>query len=380
MEENPLKLTQEELARYARHISLDEIGIKGQELLKGSSVLCIGTGGLGSPLLTYLAAAGIGRIGIIDFDLVDSSNLQRQIIHGSSWLGKPKIDSARSRILEINPFCIVDIYKVILSKDNALALISKFDIICDCTDNFPSRYLINDACVILGKPNVYGAISKFQGQVTIFNMDSESPNLRDLIPEPPPSNLLESCSEAGVIGVLPGLIGIIQATEVIKIITKIGRNLNGRLLIVDALSMKFKEINLKSNNTNKYIKNLIEYKGYCFNQEVKEQSLQASVKAISISDLKRLIALDINRIILIDVRNYYEHEINKIDSSKCIPLDIIENSSSINELKTLSKNNNIYFYCQSGKRSLEAISRLSLHGIQGININGGLNAWNESLN
>ncbi|MDJ0544954.1 MAG: ThiF family adenylyltransferase, partial [Microcystis sp. M53601_WE4] len=212
-----IELSKEEVQRYSRHIILPEVGLEGQKKLKAASVLCIGTGGLGSPLLLYLAAAGIGRIGIVDFDIVDSSNLQRQIIHGTSWVGKPKIVSAKDRILEINPYCQVDLYETRISSENALDILAPYDVVIDGTDNFPTRYLTNDACVLLDKPNVYGSIFRFEGQATVFNYQG-GPNYRDLYPEPPPPGMVPSCAEGGVLGVLPGVIGTIQATEAIKII------------------------------------------------------------------------------------------------------------------------------------------------------------------
>jgi molybdopterin/thiamine biosynthesis adenylyltransferase len=209
-------LSPDEVARFSRHLILPEVGMEGQKRLKASSVLCVGTGGLGSPLLLYLAAAGVGRLGIVDFDVVDSSNLQRQVIHGTSWVGKPKIESARHRILEINPHCEVELYNTALSSDNALEILASYDVICDGTDNFPTRYLVNDACVLLDKPNVYGSIFRFEGQATVFNYQG-GPNYRDLFPEPPPPGMVPSCAEGGVVGVLPGIIGVIQAAEAVKI-------------------------------------------------------------------------------------------------------------------------------------------------------------------
>ena len=223
-------LSSDELERYSRHMCMPEIGESGQTKLKSSSVLCVGCGGLGSPLLMYLAAAGIGNIGIVDSDLVEKSNLQRQVIHGTDWLKRPKVESAKARILAINPHANVETFNMMLTNENALGIIRPFDLICDCTDNFQSKFLINDASVILKKPNIYGAVAKFEGHSTIFNLHEKSPNLRDLIPEPPPQNLLPSCSDAGVIGILPGLIGLIQATEVIKVITNIGQPLDLSLI------------------------------------------------------------------------------------------------------------------------------------------------------
>ena len=367
-----IHLSDAEKIRYSRHISLPEIGINGQKNLKASSVLCVGSGGLGSPLLIYLAAAGIGRIGIVDFDIVESSNLQRQIIHKSSSIGLPKIESARSTIIEINPFCKVDIYKKILNKKNAIDIIKSFDIVCDCTDNFPSRYLINDACTILKKPNIYGSIAGFEGHATVFNLNLNSPNLRDLVPEPPPNELLPTCSE-GVIGVLPGIIGLIQATEVIKIITQIGNPLNGRLLIFNALTMKFKEINIKANKQ-RNITDLIEYKGFCFNEEnIKKEK---SIEQVSVIDLKKHL-LNHKNIILIDVRSPEEYKSNSINGAQLFPLNSIEDGTAISKIKKIVTDKKLYVHCQSGKRSLKALIILKSYGIIGTNIIGGINAWNK---
>lgn len=370
---NNENLNKDEISRYARHISLKEIGVKGQKKLKASSVICIGTGGLGSPLLMYLAAAGVGRIGIVDFDVVEESNLQRQVIHRQGWIGKPKTSSAYESITEINPYCKVDIYEKILNKDNALEIIKPYDLVCDCTDNFPSRYLINDTCLILGKPNVYGSIERFEGQATVFNLDNKSPNLRDLIPEPPPSNLLPSCSEAGVLGVLPGLIGLIQATEVIKIITGAGKTLNGRLLIFNALSMKFREINIRKNEDTLIISKLGEYPGLC----LQSTDQISSIKKISVEKLKMLIQKESNNILLIDVRESFEYNQKSINGSKLIPLKSLEEISIIKKIKNLSCERKIYVYCQTGKRSLKAIMILKSHGIEATNIHGGIDAWNK---
>ncbi len=369
-ENHSCDLNHDEIARYARHISLKEIGLKGQKKLKASSVICIGTGGLGSPLLLYLAAAGIGHIGIVDFDLVESSNLQRQIIHGNSWIGKSKTSSACSRVHEINPFCKIDIFETLITKENIFEIIKSFDIVCDCTDNFASRYLINDACVILEKPNIYGSIAEFQGQVTVFNLNKKSPNLRDLIPEPPPEELIPSCSQTGVFGILPGLIGVIQATEVIKIITGIGNSLSGRLLVFDALSMKFKELKLTKNDEGiASIKEL----------DIKKcsQKGNSSIKSISIKELKSLINNESNKIQIIDVRERIKYQQSSIPGATSIPLNMIE--AEINNIKKISKTRLIYLYCQSGRRSAKAILKLKEYGIKGINISGGINAWDLEM-
>ena len=234
-----ITLNKEEIERYSRHIILPEVGLEGQKKLKAASVICVGTGGLGSPLLLYLAAAGIGNIGIVDFDIVESSNLQRQIIHGASWVGKLKIESAKNRILEINPTCQVDLYKNRLSSENAIQILKPYDVVVDGTDNFPTRYLTNDACFLLNKPNIYGSIFRFEGQTTVFNYQG-GPNYRDLFPEPPPPGMVPSCAEGGVLGVLPGIIGTIQATETIKVILGSNNTLSGRLLLYNAWDMTFK--------------------------------------------------------------------------------------------------------------------------------------------
>ncbi len=377
--QNETHLNSEEIARYARHISLPEIGIKGQEKLKQSSVACIGTGGLGSPLLIYLAAAGIGRIGIVDFDVVESSNLQRQIIHTTNSIGLLKTDSAKQHILEINPSCRVDLFNQKLTSSNALEILKAYDVICDCSDNFPTRYLINDACLILNRPYIYGSIARFEGQVSVFNLKEDSPNYRDLIPTPPPEELIPSCSEAGVMGILPGIIGTIQAAETIKIITNIGYPLNGRLLIFNALKMNFKELTLKSNPENKNIHNLIDYKSFCSKVKVKND-IDCEIKNISIKELKILLSQSSNAIQLIDVRNPNEQHQCSIAGARLIPLSTIESGEAIHEIKILSAKKNLYVFCKSGKRSLRALKYLNKFGIRGINIQGGIEAWNNEKN
>jgi len=373
-------LNSEEIARYARHISLPEIGIKGQEKLKTSSVACIGTGGLGSPLLIYLAAAGIGRIGIVDFDVVESSNLQRQIIHTTNSIGLLKTDSAKQHILKINPSCRVDLFNQKLTSSNALEILKTYDVICDCSDNFPTRYLINDACLILNKPNIYGSIARFEGQVSVFNLKKDSPNYRDLIPIPPPQELIPSCSEAGVMGILPGIIGTIQATEAIKIITNIGLPLNGRLLIFNALKMSFKELTLNSSPENKNIDKLIDYKSFCSEIKVKNE-VDLDIKSISIKELKLLLNQAPKETLLIDVRDQIERNECSISGSRLIPLNSIESGESIDEIKILAAQKNLYVFCKSGKRSLRALKHLKECGIKGTNIEGGIEAWNkENIN
>ncbi len=374
--QNQANLSSEEISRYRRHISLSEIGIKGQEKLKTSSIACIGTGGLGSPLLIYLAAAGIGRIGIVDFDVVENSNLQRQIIHTTNSIGILKTHSAKDRILKINPSCQVDLFNQKLTSSNALEILKNYDVICDCSDNFPTRYLINDACLILQKPNIYGSIARFEGQASVFNLKEDSPNYRDLIPTPPPRELIPSCSEAGVMGILPGIIGTIQAAEAIKIITNIGCPLNGRLLIFNALKMSFKELTLKSNPESKNINELIDYEGFCSESKVKNE-VNFNITTISVKELKLILNQSSEEILLIDVRNKIEHDECSISGSELIPLSTIESGEAINKIKSFGAQKNIYIFCRSGKRSLRAIKHLKKFGISSINIQGGIEAWNK---
>jgi len=374
--QNEAILSSEEISRYARHISLPEIGIEGQKKLKASSIGCIGTGGLGSPLLIYLAAAGVGRIGIVDFDVVECSNLQRQIIHTTDSIGRFKTSSAKDHIHKINPSCQVDLFNQKITSSNALEILKTYDVICDCSDNFPTRYLINDACIILKKPNIYGSIARFEGQVSVFNLKEDSPNYRDLIPSPPPLELIPSCSEAGVMGILPGIIGTIQATEAIKIITNIGSPLNGRLLIFNALKMSFKELTLKSNLENKNIKRLIDYENFCSEIKVKNE-VNSDTIGISIKKLKLLLSQSSKQVLLIDVRTQIEHDQCSISGARLIPLSSIESGEAINEIKTFAAQKDLYIFCKSGKRSLLAIKHLKRFGINGINIEGGIEAWNK---
>ncbi|WP_320676065.1 molybdopterin-synthase adenylyltransferase MoeB [Prochlorococcus sp. MIT 1300] len=374
-------LSNKELLRYARHLSLAEIGIEGQKKLKASSVLCVGSGGLGSPLLLYLASAGVGKIGIVDFDIVEESNLQRQIIHSTEWIGENKTASAKARLLEINPFCQINLYNEKISPTNALEIIKPYDIVCDCTDNFPSRYLLNDACVILEKPNVYGSVQQFEGQVSVFNLTKNSPNYRDLLPVPPPEELIPSCAQAGVIGVVPGLIGVIQASEVIKIITEIGSILNGRLLVFNALNMHFRELKLKKNPNSAKITNLIDYKKFCQSKDTsKDLEITNQIETISAGKLKIMMSENPDSIILIDVRMPHENQISSIKGAKLYPLSQIENGELVEEIKAMAKGRKLFIHCKSGHRSLKAIRELSRHGIKGINVIGGIDAWNAETN
>jgi adenylyltransferase/sulfurtransferase len=375
-----IELSKEEVQRYSRHIILPEVGLEGQKKLKAASVLCIGTGGLGSPLLLYLAAAGIGRIGIVDFDIVDSSNLQRQIIHGTSWVGKPKIVSAKDRILEINPYCQVDLYETRISSENALDILAPYDVVIDGTDNFPTRYLTNDACVLLDKPNVYGSIFRFEGQATVFNYQG-GPNYRDLYPEPPPPGMVPSCAEGGVLGVLPGVIGTIQATEAIKIILGAPDTLSGRLLLYNAWEMKFRELKLRPNPIRPVIEKLIDYEQFCGIPQAKAQEAaeQQKMTEITVVELKTLLDSEANDYILIDVRNPNEYQIAKIPNSVLIPLPDIENGSAIPKIKELVNGYRLIAHCKMGGRSAKALAILKEAGIEGINVKGGISAWSREV-
>ncbi|MBI1240732.1 MAG: molybdopterin-synthase adenylyltransferase MoeB [Nostoc sp. RI_552] len=375
-----IQLTKDDYERYSRHLILPEVGLEGQKRLKAASVLCIGTGGLGSPLLLYLAAAGIGRIGIVDFDVVDTSNLQRQIIHGTSWVGKPKIESAKNRIHEINPYCQVDLYEIRLSSENALDIIKPYDIVVDGTDNFPTRYLVNDACVLLNKPNVYGSIFRFEGQATVFNYEG-GPNYRDLYPEPPPPGMVPSCAEGGVLGILPGMIGIIQATETVKIITGQGATLSGRLLLYNALEMKFRELKLRPNPVRPVIEKLIDYEQFCGipQAKVEEAKQQMEIPEITVKELKELLDSGAKDFVLVDVRNPHEYEIDKIPGSVLIPLPEIENGHGVAKVKEILNGHRLIAHCKLGGRSAKALAILKQAGIEGINVKGGINAWSKEI-
>lgn len=375
-----IQLTKEEYERYSRHLILPEVGLAGQKKLKAASVLCVGTGGLGSPLLLYLAAAGIGRIGIVDFDVVDFSNLQRQVIHGTSWVGKPKIESAKNRILEINPYCQVDLYETRLSAENALDIFRPYDIVVDGTDNFPTRYLVNDACVLLNKPNVYGSIFRFEGQATVFNYQ-DGPNYRDLYPEPPPPGLVPSCAEGGVLGILPGIIGVIQATETVKIILGEGNTLNGRLLLYNALDMSFRELKLRPNPIRPVIEKLIDYEEFCGIPQARmaEQQEQAAISEMTVQELKQVLDSGAEDILLIDVRNPNEYEIAQIPGAVLIPLPDIENGNGVEQVKELLNGHRLIAHCKMGGRSAKALGILKQAGITGTNVKGGITAWSREI-
>jgi sulfur-carrier protein adenylyltransferase/sulfurtransferase len=375
-----VQLTKDDYERYSRHLILPEVGLEGQKRLKSASVLCIGTGGLGSPLLLYLAAAGIGRIGIVDFDIVDTSNLQRQVIHGTSWVGKPKIESAKNRIHEINPHCQVDLYETRLSSENALDIIKPYDIVVDGTDNFPTRYLVNDACVLLDKPNVYGSIFRFEGQATVFNYEG-GPNYRDLYPEPPPPGMVPSCAEGGVLGILPGIIGLIQATETVKIILGKGETLSGRLMLYDALNMKFRELKLRPNPVRPVIEKLIDYEQFCGIPQAKaeEAKQQMEIPEMTVQELKQLLDSGTDDFVLLDVRNPHEYEIAKIEGSVLVPLPDIENGEGVTKVKELLNGHRLIAHCKMGGRSAKALGILKEAGIEGTNVKGGITAWSKEI-
>ena len=372
-----IELSKEEIRRYGRHLIIPEVGMEGQKKLKASSVLLVGTGGLGSPLCLYLAAAGVGRIGLVDFDQVDYSNLQRQVIFSVRDIGRPKLEAAKDRILEINPNTQVDSYETKLSSENALDIIRGYDLVVDGTDNFPTRYLVNDACVLLGKANVYGSIFRFEGQVSVFDA-KRGPCYRCLYPEPPPPGLVPSCAEGGVLGILPGVVGTLQATETTKLILGKGVPLVGRLLLFDALNMKFRELKLMKDpdcpicGRNPTIKSLIDYDAFCGLGRGEAESLSEQ-NEITVTELKRLI--DKGGVNLIDVREPHEYEICRIQGSKLIPVSEVPNR--VNEF---SLTDEYIFHCHTGVRSAWAVSLLRQLGFKKVkNLKGGIDAWADEV-
>jgi len=369
------ELSPEELGRYSRHLILPELGLEGQRKLKNARVLLVGTGGLGAPLGMYLAAAGVGTLGIVDFDTVDSSNLQRQIIHGTKDVGRSKIASARDRIHDINPHVDVVAYETRLTSENALDIIKDFDVVADGTDNYPTRYLVNDACILLGKPNVYGSIFRFEGQASVFGAP-DGPCYRCLYPEPPPPGLVPSCAEGGVLGVLPGIVGTIQATETIKLILRGGDLLVNRLLLFDAWTMRFREVKLRKDpdcpmcGTHPTIKALIDYEQFCGIAPAAAADT-ADTGEITAVELKRRIDLG-QDVQLIDVREPFEHAIARIPNTKLIPLGQIER-----RLGEIDPKRETVVYCKVGMRSAFAVQRLKEAGFPGRlrNLKGGILAW-----
>ncbi len=383
--ESMVELSNEEIQRYSRHLIMPEVGMAGQRKLKAASVLLIGAGGLGSPLAMYLAAAGVGRIGLVDYDVVSYSNLQRQVIHGTSDVGRSKLDSARDRIKDINPFVLVDTFDVPLTSENALEIMAPYDVIIDGTDNFPTRYLTNDACVLLGKPNVYGSIFRFEGQASVFYA-KEGPCYRCLFPEPPPPGLVPSCAEGGVLGVLPGTIGAIQATEAIKLILGTGDSLIGRLLIYDATNMSFDEVRLRKDPScpvcgeNPTLTELIDYEQFCGMPAHDESLYTAGMDEAMLAGVPQINPMEVQarlaggeRLVILDVREPHEWEISNLShlGAKLIPMDQV--LERMGELDTAQE---IVVQCRTGVRSAAIVHLLQEHGFTKIyNLDGGINRW-----
>jgi len=367
-------LTLDEEERYKRHLTLKEIGIKGQLKLKSSSVVCIGAGGLGSSVLLYLAAAGVGRIGIVDNDQVEKSNLQRQIIHETSTIGNLKIDSAQERIKRFNPNIEVVTFYQRINSANILKIINQFDIICDCSDNFGTRYLINDACLILNKPLVFGSVQGFEGQISVFNLNKNSPNLRDLLPESPEINTVPSCEEFGVVGVSTGLIGVLQVNEIIKIILKKGEILDGKILVFNLLNMNMKTLNLKADKLNKPIKNLSKFEDFYTDTQCHDN---IEIKKINAKKFETLYKSKPNKILLIDVRENEEFNKFNIKGSISIPLHNLDQKSQLEFIKKESLDKEVFTLCQLGKRSLKASKILMKSKIASKTIEGGIKKINQ---
>ncbi|MGA8086561.1 MAG: molybdopterin-synthase adenylyltransferase MoeB [Terracidiphilus sp.] len=374
------ELTTDDLSRYSRHLILPEVGMEGQRKLKAARVLCVGTGGLGSPLALYLAAAGIGTLGIVDFDVVDASNLQRQIIHSTKDIGRKKLDSAAEKLTALNPALNVIKHDTMLSSANALEILKDYDIVADGTDNFPTRYLVNDACVLLGKPNAYGSIFRFEGQASVF-ATKDGACYRCLYPEPPPPGLVPSCAEGGVLGILPGLVGVIQATEVIKLILGKGSPLIGRLLLVDALGMRFRELKLRKNpecpvcGENPTVKELIDYQNFCgiVPESKEEKAVKNGVPQLSVKELKKRIDGG-EDVFILDVREPYEYQIAQI-GGKLIPQNDVPQ-----RLAEIPRDREIVVQCRSGARSQKIAEFLKQSGYtQVVNLAGGILAWSDEI-
>ena len=374
----PVTLSKEEILRYSRHLIMPEVGMDGQLKLKNAKVALIGTGGLGAPLGMYLAAAGVGRIGLVEFDVVDFTNLQRQVIHGTKDVGRKKLDSAAETMLDINPFVEIDRFETALSSENALQILKDYDLVVDGTDNFPTRYLVNDACVLLGKPNVYGSIFRFEGQATVFAYPG-GPCYRCLYPEPPPPGLVPSCAEGGVLGILPGVIGLIQATETVKLILGAGEPLVGRLLLYDALAMRFRELKLRRNpecpvcGDHPTIHELIDYQEFCGipNQPQEPAPVEGDIEPVEVK-------AKIDRgdsFVLIDVRETHEYQICRIPSARLIPLGDLP--KRVNELDSADE---IVAHCKIGVRSAKAVDFLKQAGFKKVrNMKGGILAWSDKV-
>ena len=377
---NPLPvLTQAELLRYSRHLILPEVGLEGQRRLKAASVLIVGAGGLGSPLALYLAAAGVGRIGLVDFDRVDASNLQRQILYGTASVGRPKLEVARERLADLNPDVRVDLHETRLERTNALEIIRDYDVVADGTDNFPTRYLVNDACTLLGKPNVYGSIFRFEGQASVFDA-RVGPCYRCLYPDPPPPGLVPSCAEGGVLGVLPGVIGMIQGVEALKLLLGVGEPLVGRLLLFDALALSFRELALRKDpacplcGPEPRITGLIDYQAFCGLSSVEQADAEARGWEISARELSEGLARG-GAPLLIDVREPREWEIARLPGATLIPLGTLPA-----RLGELDAGREIVLYCHHGQRSMRALELLRASGFTRLkNLRGGINAWSKDV-
>ncbi len=374
---NVTGLSNEEVLRYSRHLILPDVGMEGQLKLKQAKVLCVGAGGLGSPLALYLAAAGVGTLGIVDFDVVDLTNLQRQIIHRTADVGRKKLDSAAESIAAINPNVAVHKFETRLTSANALEVFREFDIIADGTDNFPTRYLVNDACVLTGKPNVYGSVFRFEGQASVF-ATKDGPCYRCLYPEPPPPGMVPSCAEGGVLGILPGLVGVIQATETIKLILGLGETLAGRLLLIDAASMRFRELKLRKNpecpacGDHRSITKLIDYNQFC-GIRGEETGVAATMADMAVEELKRRLDAG-EELFVLDVREPHEYQIANI-GAHLIPLNDLP--KRISELDACRE---IVVHCKMGGRSAKAVDFLRQSGFTKVhNLVGGINAWAERV-
>lgn len=370
-------VSREELLRYGRHLILPEVGLQGQRRLKASSVLLVGAGGLGSPLALYLAAAGVGRLGIVDFDRVEESNLQRQVLYGTSSLGRAKLEAAEARLADLNPHVEVEAHEARLTSENALDLVRRYDVVADGTDNFPTRYLVNDACVLLGKPNAYGSIFRFEGQASVFDA-RRGPCYRCLFPEPPPPGLVPSCAEGGVLGVLPGVIGLIQGVEILKLLLDLGETLIGRLLLFDALAMRFREVRLGQDpacpicGEQPTIRELIDYEAFC---GLTPAPAAADAELFEIGPRELAAALERGDTTLIDVREPHEYEIAHIEGARLIPLGRLPE-----RLAELDSSEEIVLHCHTGERSMRALEFLRQSGFRKLkNLRGGIDAWSREV-
>jgi len=374
-----MELNNDEIRRYSRHLILPEVGLAGQKKIRSTSVLCIGAGGLGSPIAMYLAAAGIGKLGLVDFDTVDYSNLQRQILHTDADVGRPKTESAKETIHGINPNVEVVLHNTRITSENALDLIRPYDIVVDGTDNFPTRYLTNDACVLLKKPNVYGSIFRFEGQASVFAPHLGGPCYRCLYPEPPPPGMVPSCAEGGVLGVLPGIIGCLQAAEILKLAIGRGSSLVGRLLLFNALDLKFRELKLRRDpqcplcGEHPTIKELIDYEQFC--GITPEAEPAANPDEVTVQDMKQALANPALGIKVVDVREPDEYEIAHVNGVPLLPL-----SELPNRFTELDPNQQYYLHCKGGVRSLKAVSFLKQQGFKYVkSVKGGISAWSDEI-